>query len=151
AGLDGPGPVKGSRGISVMAESSLSDHAQESFDAVILPGGLGGTHRLRDSESVRKAVRAQLDAGRLTAAICAAPLALKAAGVLEGRRITHHPSVADDLLGSGAELTGERVVKDGQLFTSQGPGTAMEFALALVQELRGMEVASSVGAAMCVR
>lgn len=150
AGLDGPGPVLGSRGITVVAEAALQDHAAEDFDAVVLPGGLGGTHRLRDDERVRAAVRKQVESGRTMAAICAAPLALQAAGVLEGRAITHHPSVAGDLASSGARLSTERVVRDGNLVTSQGPGTAMEFALALVEDLCGAEVAAGVGAAMCV-
>ena len=65
----------------------------EEFDAVVLPGGLGGTHAMRDDERVLELVRRGFDAGRLTAAVCAAPLVLARAGLVEGRAVTGHPSV----------------------------------------------------------
>lgn len=151
AGLAGAGPVLGSRGVTVVAETDLdSALGHGPYDAVVLPGGLGGTHALRDDDRVVDAVRAQADRGALVAAVCAAPLVLARAGLAEGRDLTSHPSVRDELAGAGARTLADRVVRDGELLTSQGPGTAMEFALAVVRELRGEEVAASVGAAMCL-
>ena len=97
AGLDGPGPVAGSRGITVSAEVDLGASMAEEFDAVVLPGGLGGTHTMRDDERVLELVRRGFDAGRLTAAVCAAPLVLARAGLVEGRAVTGHPSVQAEL------------------------------------------------------
>ncbi len=150
AGLSGPGPVLGSRGISVVAEADMADAEGQVFDAVVLPGGLGGTLAMRADPRVVEAVRASEAAGRLTAAICAAPLVLKAAGLSEGRTLTAHPSVQEELEAAGATLGTTRVVRDGQLLTSRGPGTAMEFALALVAELVGDDVAAGLSDAMCV-
>ena len=104
---------------------------------------------MRDDPRVVAAVAASEESGRLTAAICAAPLVLKAAGLAEGRTLTGHPSVHDELQAAGATLGATRVVRDGHLLTSQGPGTAMEFALAIVVELKGQAAADSISAAMC--
>ena len=149
AGLDGPGPVPGSRGITVSAEVDLGAVMAEEFDAVVLPGGLGGTHAMRDDERVLEVVRRGFGAGRLTAAVCAAPLVLARAGLVSGRTVTSHPSVQAELAEGGAQVTARRVVRDGVLLTSQGPGTAMEFALAVAADLVGEEVADAVRAAMC--
>ena len=149
AGLAGVGPVLGSRGITVHAEVDWDDAVGEAYDAIVLPGGLGGTYTLRDDERVVDAVRRTHDDGRLTAAVCAAPLVLARAGLADGRRITSHPSVRDELAGAGAAVDDGRVVRDGALLTSQGPGTAMEFALAVAAELAGEDVAAEVSAAMC--
>ncbi|MEE2939875.1 MAG: DJ-1 family glyoxalase III [Planctomycetota bacterium] len=149
AGLDGPGPVPGSRGITVSAEVDLGAVLAEDFDAVVLPGGLGGTHAMRDDERILQAVRRGFEAGRLTAAVCAAPLVLSRAGLVAGRTVTSHPSVQAELVEAGAQVTARRVVRDGALLTSQGPGTAMEFALAVAADLAGQEAAEEVAAAMC--
>ncbi len=150
AGLEGPGPVLGSRGITVVAEAHMDDAEGRSFDAVVLPGGLGGTLAMRDDPRVVAAVTASESGGRLTAAICAAPLVLKAAGLAKGRTLTAHPSVQDEMREAGATLGATRVVRDGHLLTSQGPGTAMEFALAIVADLKGPSTANSIGQAMCM-
>ena len=149
AGLAGTGPVLGSRGITVVAEADLAEVSDRTFDAVVLPGGLGGTHAMRDDSRVVDAVRAQVEAGRLTAAICAAPLVFAAAGIAEGTALTAHPSVHAELRQGGARVSTERVVRDGVLLTSQGPGTAMEFALAVAADLTSPEAAAEVRAAMC--
>lgn len=155
AGLGGVGPVLGSRGISVVAEAALEGvltgaSAGASFDAIVLPGGLGGTHAMRDHEGLVAAVAAHAARGALTAAICAAPLVLERAGLAQGRIMTGHPSVRTALSEAGAEVSGRRVVRDGELLTSQGPGTALEFALAVATDLVGPETAQAVADAMCL-
>lgn len=150
AGLAGVGPVLGSRGITVMAEADLDEVGDGTFDAVVLPGGLGGTHALRDDPRVIAAVQASASSGRLTAAICAAPLVFERAGLAKDRTITGHPSVHDELRAAGAKLGPGRVVRDGQILTSLGPGSAFEFALALVADLAGDSKATEVAGAMCM-
>jgi protein DJ-1 len=142
AGLDGPDPVRCARGLRVLPDTSLTD-AEGPFDVVVLPGGKGGAERLAGSAAVGDLLRAQVEAGRTVAAICAAPIALRAHGVFEGSRMTCHPSV-NEVVGGHGRLTAGPVVIDGQLITSQGPGTAFLFALAIVETLRGPEVAEKV-------
>lgn len=150
AGLAGAGPVLGSRGITVVAEVGLDDVVDRAFDVVALPGGIGGTLAMRDDPRVIAAVQASAAEGRLIAAICAAPLVLKKAGLVSGKTLTGHPSVHEEMRAAAATVGSERVVRDGQLLTSMGPGSAFEFALALVVELVGQEKADEVAVAMCM-
>lgn len=149
AGL-GPGPIVGSRGIRVEADAEWSAVDPADFDALVLPGGMGGTLEMMREESLLAALRASFEAGKLTAAICAAPLVLSAAGVVGERPFTAHPSVHDRLPAEHLDPD-SRVVRAGHLLTSQGPGTALEFALALVEELVGADRARELSAAMVVR
>ena len=145
-----PGPVTGSHGISLTPDTALDEVRVESFDVVVLPGGMPGTLHLMEDERVLGLVRDLHRRGRTTAAICAAPMVLARAGVVEGVPVTSHPSVRADL--GGADVRAEpRVVRSGSVVTSQGPGTAIEFGLALVEELVGSEKAAELAAAMMVR
>ena len=92
-----------------------------------------GSAHLRDDPRVQALVARQNDAGRRLAAICAAPIALASAGILEGHTVTSYPSFADQL--TGARYSDERVCVDGHITTSRAPGTALEFALSLVAQL----------------
>ena len=105
---------------------------------------------MRDDERLVAAVAAHAASGGLTAALCAAPLVLLRAGLAKSRILTSHPSVRTELREAGAEVSEGRVVRDGELLTSQGPGTAMEFALAVASDLVGPETAKEVAQAMCV-
>jgi len=140
------GPVTCSRGVVLVPDAPLEGQRAADFDAVVLPGGAGGAQRLRDDPRVQAILRAAWSAERVVAAICAAPIALQPAGVLEGRAVTSHPSVREEL--HGALYRDDRVVRDGRLLTSRGPGTALEFALALVAELCGTQKAAQVAAPM---
>jgi 4-methyl-5(b-hydroxyethyl)-thiazole monophosphate biosynthesis len=140
--------VVGAHGIPVVANRPVKEAASERWDAVILPGGLPGAYNLRDDPQVQKLVQEQNRSGRRVAAICAAPAALAAAGVLEGRRATCYPGFEDQL--GGAKPATDRVVTDGNITTSRGPGTAIDFALALVEQLKDRETAASVREAMLV-
>jgi protein deglycase len=132
--------VTGRGGLTLHADTTLSAAESSRFDCVLLPGG-PGVSRLRADVRVLEIVRRQhKDAGWI-AAICAAPVVLKDAGILEGRRYTAHFSVAPEL---PAALLGERVVVDGRLVTSRGAGTALDFGLTLVELLVSREKASSV-------
>ena len=138
--------VRGSRGVRVLADALWADLDPAACDAIVLPGGLEGTLTLAEHSGVLAALEAQVRRGGEVAAVCAAPLVLDAAGLLEGRSMTCHPSVRDRL--RGAQARDERVVRDGALVTSQGPGTSLEFALALVARWRGPEVAEGLAQAM---
>lgn len=134
--------VTAARGVKLVADALWEDLHPEDFDLLALPGGLGGTQRLQRDERVLKALRDAVQAGKPVAAICAGPLVLQAAGVLAGRRATCHPGVRNAL--SAARYSDERVVEDGPVITSQGPGTAFEFALALARRLRGAQAVAAI-------
>ncbi len=148
AGL-APGVRTGARGIRVEPDTDLGALGEQTFDLVVLPGGLGGTEAMMADERVLALVRAQRAAGRPLAAICAAPMVLAAAGVEEGLELTSHPSVRAEL-GRASVRDSPRVLHCGGVITSQGPGTAMEFALSLVEELVGLEVRQGLERAMVV-
>jgi 4-methyl-5(b-hydroxyethyl)-thiazole monophosphate biosynthesis len=143
------GVLEGSRGIRVEPDTTLDDVDPAAFDAIVLPGGMKGALALMADERVLAAVRELHAAGRLTAAICAAPMVLAKAGIVDGKRITSHPSVRDRL-GEAVVCADPRVLREGSVLTSQGPGTAMEFALALVRELAGPLEADEIARAMIV-
>jgi 4-methyl-5(b-hydroxyethyl)-thiazole monophosphate biosynthesis len=139
--------VEGAHGIVLRADATLDATDTSQFDVLILPGGQPGSNRLRDDLRVRELIRQQVAAGRYIAAICAAPIALEAAGVLKDRHATSFPGCA---LPS-AKYSEERVVTDGTVITSRGPGTAFEFALVLVERLVSASVATKLRQGMLVR
>ena len=143
------GACRGSRGISLLAEKLISSIKPEDFDMIVLPGGQPGVDHLRKDARVLEAVRSMQKQGKIIGAICAAPLVLRDAGLAAGVKLTSHPSVEAELSASDYQKT--RVVAEGKLITSRGPGTAMEFALKLVEILAGKEKAEELSKAMVVR
>jgi 4-methyl-5(b-hydroxyethyl)-thiazole monophosphate biosynthesis len=144
-----PGVVEGAHGIGVMAETSIDDFTGEP-DLVVLPGGLPGSTNLGESEAVVDLLRRQNEAGRSIGAICAAPaFAPVKAGVLDGKRATCYPSFEAHFNASTTAVE-DRVAVDGNLITSRGPGTALEFAYALVEHLEGKATADGLRSAMLV-
>lgn len=142
------GPVRGSHDIEVAADTALASIAADAVDMIALPGGMpGAAHLARDPE-VQRLIRELAESGKYTCAVCAAPIALAAAGVHRGKRVTCYPGFEDQL--AGGTLVEDRVVVDGTLVTSRGPGTAVEFALALVGILRGHTVESELAKRMLV-
>jgi len=137
--------VTGRSGLTLHADTTLAEAEGSRFDCVILPGG-PGVGRLRADPRVAALVRLQCERNGWIAAICAAPVVLKDAGVLEDRRHTAHFSVAAELPEA---LVGERVVSDGRMVTSRGAGTAVDFGLMLVEKLFTPEKASDVARSVC--
>ncbi len=137
--------IRGRSGIVIKADCLLDEVAGRDWDMLVLPGG-PGSHAMRSDERVLSLVREQVAGGRLVAAICAAPVILKDAGVLKGRRITAHQSVIDELPGL---LDKEAVVQDGPIITSRGAGTSVPFALALVEKLCGYNKALQIAHSIC--
>lgn len=137
--------VTGRSGITLHADTLLSNVSEKSFDLIVLPGG-PGVKNLRADPRVAPLIRAQATAGKWVAAICAAPVLLQDASLLERRRYTAHFSVAGELTHI---LQEERVVIDGRIITSRGAGTALDFGLAVISALASPEKAAQVAAAIC--
>ncbi len=135
-GLD-ENPVKASRGITIIPDTSIDKVLNESFDLIVLPGGLPGADHLRDNQSLQTLIKKQASENKYLAAICAAPKALAEAGVLQGKKATGFPGVLDALQDNSITITGNAVEIDGNIITSRGPGTAMDFALTLIELLKG--------------
>ena len=131
------GVIEGSRGVKIVPDCEIEQADSKDCDMIILPGGQPGTTNLQNNDRVKQIICEMNEAGKTIAAICAAPLILQSAGILKGRVVTCHPSVRDQL--HEVELSESRVEVDGNLITSQSPGTAMEFALKLIEVLFGKE------------
>ena len=144
------GPIEGSRGIRVTADKTLADMRAEDFDMIAVPGGAKGVENLQKDPRLLPLLGEFTANGKQVAAICAAPSLLAAAGLLCGKQATSHPSVKEKV-AAAAIYSEERVVTDGKLVTSRGPGTAMEFALKLAEILAGAEKVSELKAAMLAR
>lgn len=144
-----PGPVRGAHGIAMLADAEWARVDTSSFTALVLPGGQPGTSNLVADPRVLELARRLESQGRHVAAICAAPTVLHAAGILQGRRATAYPSVRGSLTGV-AVVEDQAVVRDRMVTTSQGPGTALEFALDLVAQFAGEARAAELRRAMVV-
>ncbi|MBN1510272.1 MAG: DJ-1/PfpI family protein [Sedimentisphaerales bacterium] len=141
--------VTASRGVKLVADAPIADCANTTYDCIALPGGMPGAEHLRDSAPLIAKLKEQKASGRLYAAICASPaVVLQDHGLLEGVKATCFPSLRDKLHPS--DVLDERVVVDGHCVTSQGPGTAIEFALKLVELLFGPDKAKEVAQALLV-
>lgn len=143
------GPIEGSRGVQVLADEVLENLSADEFDLIVLPGGQPGTTNLQNSPKVLDLLQSMHATDKHIAAICAAPLVLQSAGLLDNVNTTSHPSVKDQL--NGVKYREERVVIDGKIVTSRGPGTAMEFALKLVEILFGTERMEKVNGGVLAR
>lgn len=141
--------VTGSHDISVRMLGALGSVDLNGYDALLLPGGQPGTRNLAADERVLDALRSFHAAGKLTAAICAAPTVLAAAGLLDGRRAVCYPGMEAQLTGSTG---GDGLVEvDGTVITSRGVGTAIPFALAIVEYYLGAEKARELARAIVYR
>jgi 4-methyl-5(b-hydroxyethyl)-thiazole monophosphate biosynthesis len=148
AGLE-PGPVTGAHGLCFDTDCSLDEVDPDTLGMIVLPGGMPGTTHLLEDRRVLELIRALDRAQKRIAAICAAPIVLAAAGVLRDGPATSYPAFQDRLGGARVEA-GQRVVRAGRILTSQGPGTALEFALSIVAELCGEARSQELAAAMLV-
>lgn len=123
-------------GVHLTCDTTLDTIAGTSFDLIAVPGGMPGAEHLRDHATLTALLKAQHAAGKAYAAICAAPAVVLAThGLLEERMATAYPGFETQL--QGARTCGDAVVRDGNVITSRGPGTAMAFALELVELLYG--------------
>ena len=141
--------ITASRGVKIVADCLIYDCLNTDYDLIAIPGGMPGAERLSDSDAVVRLLQGQRRKERLYGAICAAPaVVLEPHGLLEDRQATSHPSFTDRLTNQAA--VNSSVVVDGNVVTSRGPGTAIEFALKLVELLFGKEKADEVAEPMVV-
>ncbi len=142
--------VLGSRGLPLAAHTRLDQVRHQAFDLVYLPGGGGSAACCRDDPRIQDLAQAQLAGGGLLGVICASPIALVPRKLCAGRQITSYPGVRAQVEPHAAGWKDQAVVVDGNLVTSQGPGTAIAFALTLAGMLAGSDVASQVARDMLV-
>jgi 4-methyl-5(b-hydroxyethyl)-thiazole monophosphate biosynthesis len=147
AGLQ-PGPIAGAHNITVIPDMTLEDVTADMFDMIVLPGGQPGTNNLNADSRLHALLNEFSTKEKIIGAICAAPIVLAAAGLLQGKNATCYPAYRNKL--DGAVYEEKSVVCDGNLITSRGPGTAMSFGLEIAARLAGREVADRVSEDMLV-
>lgn len=147
AGLDDQ-PVTASRGVRLIPDTSLDDTLKQDFDMIVLPGGMPGATHLNNDPRIKNLLKEMAAQGKYTCAICAAPLVLGEAGLLNGKSATSYPGFVDKMNLPGVTYKNDAVVIDGKVITSRGPGTAMDFALALIEVLAGKGVRAEVEAGL---
>jgi len=141
-------PVKASRGTVLMPDTTLEAVLDRDFDMIVLPGGLPGADHLNNDPRIHTLLLQMTDAGKYTAAICAAPKVLASAGLLNGKHATSFPGALDNVQTDNLQYEQAAVVVDGKVITSRGPGTAMDFALTLIEHLLGRAKRDEVEAAL---
>ena len=134
--------VHGSHGINVQTEDLFEEVNFVESDMIVLPGGMPGPKHLDEHAGVRRVVKDFFEDGKKIGAICAAPTVLSNLGILKGKRVTCYPAMEKEI--QGAALTGAPVTVDGNIITSQGVGTAIDFALKLIEVLSGKEKAEEI-------
>ena len=135
--------VTTSHGISLLTDCTFTETDFSDADMLVLPGGMPGTRYLAEYEPLMELLKSFYNNGGKVAAICAAPSVFAQLGFLKGRKATSYPSFMDKL--DGAVTTEEPVAVDGNVTTSRGLGTAIDFALSLIGQLEGMEKAKEIG------
>lgn len=149
ASVSGRRQITASRGVVIVADALIDQCLDQDYDLVVLPGGIPGAEHLRDCADLTTILKRQHERMRLLGAICASPAVVLAHhGLLDGRRATCHPGFTDRL--KPATPVEDRVVQDGHCFTSRGAGTAVDFALALVEQLDGKAQREAVAASMAL-
>ena len=133
--------VTGANGITIQADTSIDNISVDDFDMMVLPGGWDGTYALADDERVQNLLKTFKEK-KIVGAMCAAPYALKKAGILP-ERYTAYPGAVEEIDHPGY-VSDEKVVEEGNVITSQGPGTAVCFGLAIVRRLVGEETAQQI-------
>ena len=146
--MTGSRTVRGGHDIAVTADLLFQEADYGKCEMIVLPGGMPGTANLAKHEGLAKQLKGFAQSGKWLAAICAAPSVLGGLSLVKGKRVTSYPGFEQQM--TGAEYTEERVVRDGKLITSRGPGTAIEFSLELVKVLKSEQTAAALRNAMIV-
>ncbi len=143
------GPVSSVRKVNIIPDEALDSVTVDDFDMIILPGGQPGVNNLCADVRIKRLLNDFNASGKRIAAICAATTVLSEAGLIRGKRVTAYPSYKDKL--NGAQYVDKGVVTDGNIITSQGPGTAIAFALEIVSQLAGKHTADTIAAELLVK
>lgn len=141
--------VRSAHGTTVLCDKVISENDLGSYDAIVLPGGMPGATNLRDNEVVEGLIKKYNEEGKIVAAICAAPIALAKAGIIEGKNVTSYPGF-EDQLGNVNYVEDECVVVDGNIITSRGPATALAFGLEILKELGYEKEANQIKEGMLI-
>lgn len=147
--ISGGKEVVGSHDITFLADALAADVHYGELDGIVLPGGMPGTRHLGGDATVNEVIHKFAAEGKLVCAICAAPGVLGAAGLLEGKHAACYPGFEEKLAGAICET--QEVVKDGNIITSRGMGTAIPFALEIIRYFSGDEAAEKMGAGIIYR
>jgi 4-methyl-5(b-hydroxyethyl)-thiazole monophosphate biosynthesis len=142
------GPVQAAHGVTITPDTTLEAVMEQEFEMIVLPGGLPGSDHLDNDPRIHQLLNRLSEKGHHIAAICAAPKVLANAGLLAGKSATSYPGFLDQMDLPEVEVQLLPVVTDGKVITGRGPGTAMDFALQLVEELAGSDKRSEVEAAL---
>lgn len=143
--------VRGAHGIKVEADTTVDAVTDADAELLIAPGGMPGSANLAADAKVSELLTAQFRRGGKIAAICAAPsLVLAPLGIVKGIDATCYPGMEEGLIAGGANYISQRVVKAGNIITSNGPSSAIPFALAIIEELAGKEKSEEVAAGLLV-
>ena len=134
--------VTGGHDIEIVADLRSKDVTAEGLEGIILPGGMPGTLNLEKSRTVQKLLRHCVENDLYICAICAAPQILGHAGILKGKRATCYPGFEGELIG--AEYTSDSAVADGRIITGRGPGCTVDFAMLIVEHLKGDDCAEKL-------
>ncbi|MFM2397756.1 MAG: hypothetical protein RLZZ144_1006 [Pseudomonadota bacterium] len=140
------GALRGSRGTVILPDASLDEVLENNFDMIVLPGGQPGTKHLRADQRVIHLLQKMAAENRYVTAICAAPSVLAAAGLLNGKRATCFPTCLDEFPEVNVQT--DAIIEDGKIITSRGPGTAMDFALLLVERLSNRDNRNTVASGL---
>jgi 4-methyl-5(b-hydroxyethyl)-thiazole monophosphate biosynthesis len=136
------GTVTASRGVRIVPDMSLDEALKLDYDMVALPGGLPGADHLAADRRLTDLLRRMNESGRFVGAVCAAPRVLARSGLLRGRTATAYPGILQQ--EGHPDISGDPVTRDGTVITSRAAGTAMDFALALIEALAGRETRDQV-------
>lgn len=138
--------VTGSHDIKVKVDKLFSELESETFDMIVLPGGMPGSANLNQHEGLKKMILKQKNQDKYIGAICAAPLVIGNMGLLSGVKATCYPGFEKYLVG--ADISNDGVVIDNKIVTGRGAGYAMAFALKLVELLTSEDMAIYTGRKM---
>ena len=140
--------VRGAHNISVLADCLFTEADYNVADLLYLPGGMPGTKNLGEHAGLKNLLMKQARENKKVAAICAAPSILGKLGLLNGKEAICFPGFEDQL--TGATLSKEKMVESGNISTARGAGVAIQFALKLVEELKGKNLAEQLATQICV-
>ncbi|WP_297435892.1 DJ-1 family glyoxalase III [uncultured Clostridium sp.] len=139
--------IRSSHNINVEADI-LIDEITLDYDAIVIPGGMPGAKNLKESDKVLNLIREFNRRGKIVASICAGPIALAKAGILEGRKVTSYPAVKEEL--GNVQYLEDIVVCDDNIITSRGPATSLEFSYEIIKALGYKDKAAKIKEGMLV-
>lgn len=145
AGLDDQ-PICASRGMRLLADTTIDKVINNTYDLIVLPGGLPGADHLSDNSNLQELLKRHASNNKLLAAICAAPKVLASAGLLENKTVTCYPGALQSSPLNNTVIKNSAVEIDGNIITSRGPGTAMDFTLQLIELLLGADKREEINA-----